>query len=291
MFNLTVTVDFSDRALTALTRLAAALERIGTPVAVPAVAPPALPLSMRTGGAPFTPPVVSVAPPTAAAPPPAPVTAVEPVKPVIGRPAKARPAAATFRGWKTFERTAKLRELWPTETPFSEVYAALAKLPGPPMPPGDGVRAAAKQHGLSRPSAMLPASFPQNRTPHPTEGTAAQNLAQGGGSTHLPASAPSVGSPAPIVLPQVAAPQVEAPQVEAVTARVTHQAGAPVPRFAPSAPLTEPITAGQEAIRTWAAQRGVTMGAFDLAAVNKKAKAIGHPGFILKTPERFARHG
>ena len=173
------------------------------------------------------------------------------------------------REWKTPERMQALRDLYPTAETFDEVFEGVrAASPGRPMPERQTLRNDAVRIGLRRPPAARPPAFTKRAATTPAEAPEpvdAPKFVVPGHSTLAEALPPSVREN----LARMAQPKIETP----------------------SAPQRgEPIEASQEAIRGWAEARGLTMGAFDLNVVNKKAKALGHPGFVLKQPaaRRFA---
>ncbi len=190
-------------------------------------------------------------------------------------------------GGMTAPRVARLRELWPTPMPISEIRAELEKIEGPPLGANGAIRQIARNNGLRRPATLLPKNFPQYRD------VSKDVLSDA-------ADSPIVVPPDVVAPIEPASPIIAAPLGDAAP---TDLAGAPPPptsrletirrvaeslrsRSIPASASVKapPIEAGQEAIRHWAAQRGLTMDAFDLAAVNKRAASIGHPGFVLKQP-------
>lgn len=193
-----------------------------------------------------------------------------------------------FSGWLTTERKELLRELWPSMATPAKIREELEKQSGPEIPPSRVIRDAAKWMKLRRPEALLPSGIRAHRATLAERKAALQPSESD--FPPLPATemvksvtdlTTTVTSEAAAVAPP---PHGRIDMIRRIAASLPNKPNPP-----PAAPKGTPIEAGQEAIRQWAAQRGVTMGAFDLTAVNAKAAAIGHPGFILKTPMRAAR--
>ena len=150
--------------------------------------------------------------------------------------------------WLTPERKALLIELYPTEPVFQVVFDKVAAAsPGVPMPDRQALRNKALVLGVRRPpEAQMLSSV------------ARTNLAS---SRRAPALQPA---PEPLAdsKPPAAAP--------------------PIPR-----PQLVPIAATQNQIHQECQKRGWVVGSdFDIDAINRKFRSLGHPGFVLATPAR-----
>ncbi|WP_428485973.1 hypothetical protein [Rhodopila sp.] len=180
---------------------------------------------------------------------------------------------ASPKGWLTAARKIELTRLWPTETPYQAIAAALRPLSDIPLPESKAIDQAAFRLGLRRPPSMRPASFPHYRTPP----------ASAAASAILPTPA-APHDPPPIAKPPEPppAPVSDPPPI------ATPPALDPVPRQAGTLPAA-PIEASQEAIRQWGEARGIHhVAGFNLAIVNRKAHALGHPGFVVRRTARPA---
>ncbi|HEY0182335.1 MAG TPA: hypothetical protein VGC09_05950, partial [Rhodopila sp.] len=170
--------------------------------------------------------------------------------------------------------------------PISEIRAELEKIEGPPLGANGAIRQIARNNGLRRPATLLPKNFPQYRD-------ASKDVLSDAADSPIVVP-PDVVAPIEPASPIIAAPLGDAvppawggpplppaPRLETIRRVAESLRSRSIP--ASASVKAPPIEAGQEAIRYWAAQRGLTMDAFDLAAVNKRAASIGHPGFVLKS--------
>ena len=200
-----------------------------------------------------------------------------PGPPLPGVPAIMRTAASLGfplgqPDWLTDAREARLKALYPAAPRFQDVWDGVRDAsPDVPMPNERQVlRNAALNMGLRRPQDLMPPGLKR----------------------HVDARVAAADTPGVIAPPlqPPAAPRAEgAPATlgDAVDEKLRSKLmrlAEPAPALPPVPKQTAPIEAGQEAIRVWAQQRGLQMGAFDIDVVNRKAKSLGHPGFILRSP-------
>ena len=197
--------------------------------------------------------------------------------PTAGR-AVTRAPRLLVRDWLTPEREKIIRDLWPTDTPVGDILARVAVLPGGQVPVQHNFHQAVVGIGLRRPASHWNANLTKarnhvnNRGPSPNVAPAAPPP-----DAAPPTPAPVPPTPAPDAAFTPSASGAPPPPDRPVAARSFLTPGTALP------PVTEKVVASKQAIRDWAEARGVRMEAFDLAAVNARAKQLGHPGFLVKT--------
>lgn len=172
--------------------------------------------------------------------------------------------------WHSPERDAVLKRLWPTETPSKEIRRELAALDGPPLPKSDYVAQRAFVLGLKRPASMVPSQL-HARVARPTEPMVAPVVS-------LVGTVPSV----------VSQPSLKAPSPAAFS-----QAAMPVRVLASEAGdrSMKRLSADRQQIIDFCKGRGWNTDKFDIAAINERLGALGHPGFtLIDNPPAGRRH-